>query len=104
MPKDRTPSDRQLKVRVKTARGYVMIASDVAHHYAHLQQRRVFPVIDSVSAVLEGYDRVERLASSKAHVVPGHDPLVSSIYPAFSPATQGWIVRLDQQPLPLPAI
>lgn len=90
-------------VRVKTARGHVMIASDVAHHYAHLQQRRVFPVIDSVSAVLEGYNRVERLATSKSHVVPGHDPLVASIYPAFSPATEGWIVRLDQQPLPLPA-
>jgi glyoxylase-like metal-dependent hydrolase (beta-lactamase superfamily II) len=89
-------------VRVKTARGYVMIASDVAHLYAHLQQRRVFPVIDSMAAVLEGYDKVERLASSTAHVVPGHDPLVASLYPAFSPATQDWIVRLDQPPLPFP--
>lgn len=86
-------------VRVKTQRGYIVIASDVAHHYAHLRERRIFPVLDSVSAVLEGYDRVERLADSKNHVVPGHDPLVASIYPAFSPETEGWIVRLDKDPI-----
>ncbi len=77
-----------------------MIASDVAHHYAHLNQRRVFPVVDSVADVLEGYDRVRRLATSADHVVPGHDPLVSAIYPAESEATEGWIVRLDRDPNP----
>ncbi|WP_308217621.1 N-acyl homoserine lactonase family protein [Paenalcaligenes niemegkensis] len=85
-------------VRVKTRRGYVVIASDVAHHYAHLAQRRVFPVLDSVSAVLEGYDRVDRLAESRNHIIPGHDPLVASIYPPYSEATKGWIVRLDEAP------
>lgn len=85
-------------VRVKTVRGYVVIASDVAHHYAHLRQRRIFPVLDSAAAVLEGYDRVERLAESKNHVIPGHDPLVVSLYPAFSPETEGWVVRLDRDP------
>lgn len=89
-------------VRVKTARGHVVIASDVAHHYAHLRQRRVFPVVDSVADVLEGYDKVERLASSPEHVVPGHDPLVSQIYPENAPATGNWIVRLDKPPKPLP--
>lgn len=89
-------------VRVKTARGHVVIASDVAHHYAHLQQRRVFPVVDSVADVLEGYDTVRRLASSFEHVVPGHDPLVATIYPALNAQTQGWIVRLDQAPAILP--
>jgi glyoxylase-like metal-dependent hydrolase (beta-lactamase superfamily II) len=87
-------------VRVKTARGHVVIASDVAHHYAHLNQRRVFPVVDSVADVLEGYNRVRRLATSADHVVPGHDPLVSAIYPAESEATEGWIVRLDRDPNP----
>ena len=90
-------------VRVKTARGQVVIASDVAHHYAHLQQRRVFPIVDSVADVLEGYDTVERLATSFEHVVPGHDPLVASIYPSLDERTKGWIVRLDQAPSPLPA-
>jgi len=88
-------------VRVKTARGSVVIASDVAHHYAHLEQRRVFPVVDSVADVLEGYGKVERLATSKNHIVPGHDPLVAAIYPPLSSDTREWIVRLDQTPLPL---
>ncbi|MDF3010242.1 MAG: beta-lactamase protein [Burkholderiales bacterium] len=30
-------------LRVKTGRGFVCLASDAAHHYAHLETRRVFP-------------------------------------------------------------
>lgn len=90
-------------VRVKTKRGYVVIASDVAHHYAHLEQGRVFPVVDSVADVLEGYRRVRTLASSNDHVVPGHDPLVAEIYPQQSQALGQWIVRLDEAPRPMPA-
>ena len=87
-------------VRVKTRRGWVVLASDVAHFYAHLDQRRPYPVIDSVPAMLEGFDTVERLASSRDHVVPGHDPIVPAIYPAARPGTEGWAVRLDADPKP----
>lgn len=91
-------------VRVKTQRGYVVIASDTTHHYAHIQGRRVFPSVDSVSDVLLGYDRLMALGGgSLAHIVPGHDPLVSSLYPAFSDATGDWIVRLDAEPGAIPA-
>jgi glyoxylase-like metal-dependent hydrolase (beta-lactamase superfamily II) len=89
-------------VRVKTRRGYVVLAADAAHFYAHLQQRRVFPTVYNVGDVLEGYDKVEALASSKQHVVPGHDPLVLGIYPPAGHNTQGWVVRLDADPKPLP--
>jgi glyoxylase-like metal-dependent hydrolase (beta-lactamase superfamily II) len=41
-------------VRVKTRRGYVVLASDVAHFYAHLDQRRPYTVIDSVPLMLRG--------------------------------------------------
>lgn len=87
-------------VCVKTRRGYVVLASDVAHFYAHLDQRRPYVVIDSVPAMLEGFDKVERLASSRDHVVPGHDPLVGAIYPPARPNTEGWAVRLDADPKP----
>ena len=40
----------------------------------------------------------DRLASSKAHVIPGHDPLVLERYPAASKSTAGWIARLDLEP------
>jgi glyoxylase-like metal-dependent hydrolase (beta-lactamase superfamily II) len=89
-------------VRVKTRRGYVMLASDGAHHYEHLRSRRVFPVVDSVSDVLEGYDTIERLATSPSHVIPGHDPLVASLFPPAAPNLAEWIVRLDVEPTRMP--
>lgn len=85
-------------VRVKTRRGWVMLASDAAHFYAHFEQRRVFPVLHSVADVLEGYDKVEALASSRRHVIPGHDPLVLDIYPPARPNMEGWAARLDADP------
>jgi glyoxylase-like metal-dependent hydrolase (beta-lactamase superfamily II) len=87
-------------VRVNTRRGWVVLASDVVHFYAHLDQRRPYVVIDSLPAMLEGFDTVDRLATSRDHVVPGHDPLVTSLYPAARPGTEGWAVRLDADPRP----
>jgi glyoxylase-like metal-dependent hydrolase (beta-lactamase superfamily II) len=90
-------------IRVQTARGPVVLASDTAHHYAHLSQRRVFPTVDSVADVLAGYDRLERLAPNIDHIIPGHDPLVAQLYPSLTGATAGWISRLDATPKPFPA-
>lgn len=85
-------------VRVKTRRGHVVIASDAAHFYRHLDERRVFPTVHSLEGVLEGYDTVERLATSKDHIVPGHDPLVLALYPAATPGLEAIAARLDLEP------
>ncbi len=85
-------------VRVQTKRGYVVLASDATHFYAHIESRRVFRVLYNQGDMLEGYNTLERLASSKQHVIPGHDPLVLTRYPAVSKATEGWAVRLDADP------
>jgi glyoxylase-like metal-dependent hydrolase (beta-lactamase superfamily II) len=85
-------------VRVSTKRGWVVLASDASHFYAHMDTGRVFPILDSLPAVVRGYDLIRELASSRAHVVPGHDPLVIDRYPAASPMTAGWIARLDVEP------
>ncbi|GGH61824.1 MBL fold metallo-hydrolase [Frigidibacter albus] len=90
-------------LRVETRRGPVVLASDTAHHFAHLRQRRVFPTVDSVADVFAGYDRLEALAPGLDYIVPGHDPLVTRLYPPHSSATAGWISRLDAAPQPLPA-
>ncbi len=90
-------------LRVQTERGPVVIASDTAHHYAHIQRRKIFPTVDRVADVYAGYDRLERLAPGLSHIVPGHDPLVTSLYPAPSTALTGWIARLDLTPSPIPA-
>jgi glyoxylase-like metal-dependent hydrolase (beta-lactamase superfamily II) len=85
-------------VRVKTRRGHVVIASDASHLYAHVEQERVFPITFDVGAVLEGYERIKKLASSMAHIVPGHDPLVIERYPPARPELEDWVVRLDAEP------
>jgi len=86
-------------VRVKTRRGYVVLASDAAHLYAHIEQGRVFPVVYSVGDVLEGYETVRKLATSASHIVPGHDPLVLKRYVSGRPGLDNWIVRLDADPV-----
>jgi len=45
-----------------------------------------------------GHDKLERLAESPRHVVPGHDPLVLKRYPAPKAALEGVAVRLDVAP------
>lgn len=89
-------------VRVKTKRGYVMVASDASHFYEHIGQNRVFPVVENVGDMLEGYKTVRRLATSPKHIIPGHDPLVGTIYPAAKPGMEGWIMRLDVDPTKSP--
>ncbi len=85
-------------VRVRTRRGWVVLASDASHFYAHIEQRRAFPVLYNLHGVLAGYDIIRGLAASADHIVPGHDPLVMDRYPAARSGTAGWIVRLDADP------
>jgi hypothetical protein len=85
-------------VRVKTRRGYVVLAADATHLYRHMDEGRIFPTTYNVAEVLEGYDTLRKLATSRDHVVPGHDPLVLARYPAAKPGLEGWIVRLDAEP------
>jgi glyoxylase-like metal-dependent hydrolase (beta-lactamase superfamily II) len=85
-------------VRVNTRRGHVVLAADAAHLYAHLESGRIFPITYNVAEVVEGYETLRKLATSRAHVVPGHDPQVLARYPAAKPGLEGWIVRLDAEP------
>ena len=85
-------------VRVETERGPVVLASDSTHFYAHFEHNRVFPIVYNIADMLEGYATLRRLAASPSHIIPGHDPLVLARYPAANSATEGWIVRLDQEP------
>ena len=85
-------------VRVKTKRGTVVIASDCCHLYSHIDEGRVFPITYSVGDTLEGYRTLQKLASSRHHIVPGHDPEVLKIYPAVKSGLENWIVRLDVEP------
>ena len=82
-------------VRVRTRRGWVVLASDSSHFYAHMEQDRAFPILYSLADMLEGYNTLRKLATSRQHIIPGHDPLVLERYPAPSRDLEGIVVRLD---------
>src|SRR5579871_871737 len=69
-------------VRVRTKRGWVVVASDATHYYGNFEDSRPFPVVYDVGETLEGYNEMRKLASSISHIVPGHDPLVLQRYPS----------------------
>jgi glyoxylase-like metal-dependent hydrolase (beta-lactamase superfamily II) len=85
-------------VSVETARGQVVLASDVTHFYANMEQGRPFSTAFHVGEMLEGFDRLRAVATSEAHIIPGHDPLVMARYPASRAGLEGIAVRLDVPP------
>jgi glyoxylase-like metal-dependent hydrolase (beta-lactamase superfamily II) len=87
-------------VRVRTARGWVVLASDAAHFYENMEKRSPFPIVYSVSEMIDGYRTMLDLADSARHLIPGHDPLVMAHYPAPEKALEGVIARLDVDAAP----
>jgi len=85
-------------VKVMTARGSVVLASDASHFYANFEDNAPFPIVYNVADMLKGFDTIRRLASTVDHIVPGHDPLVMVRYPGAKNPGIGQIVRLDQNP------
>jgi len=84
--------------RVYTKRGWVVVASDAAHFYEGWRCCRPLPLVFHVGDMVRGFERIRELADSDDHVVPGHDALVTRIYPAVSPQLEGIAVRLDEPP------
>lgn len=85
-------------VRVHTARGWVVLASDTSHFYENMQAQRPFPTLFHIGDMLEGFKTLRRLADSPEHIIPGHDPKVMALYPPASAALAGSVVRLDLAP------
>ncbi|MFM9371521.1 N-acyl homoserine lactonase family protein [Streptomyces sp. Da 82-17] len=76
-------------VQVPTARGWVVLASDATHLWANIRLRSPFPILDHLTPMLEGYDRIEALADGDDHIIPGHDPQVALRFPQL-PGSPGW--------------
>lgn len=83
-------------VRVRTWRGWVVLASDAAVLYEGRETGRPFPAAFHVGQELQGYEALRRLASSPAHIIPGHDVAVMERYPA---ALEDVAWRVDLPPL-----
>ncbi|MEX0696991.1 MAG: N-acyl homoserine lactonase family protein [Dongiaceae bacterium] len=68
-------------VRVPTARGWVVLASDATHFWHNIRKRSPFVVLHNLEKVLDGYDLCEALADGPDHIIPGHDPEVLRRFP-----------------------
>ena len=88
-------------VRLWTRRGWLVLASDASHYFANMRDSRPFPVVASVTEMVDGWDRLTELADSADAIIPGHDPLVLERFPPPAPGVEG-IARLDVPPLAAP--
>ncbi len=87
-------SDGLQVVRVETARGPVVLASDAAHYYGNIQRRSPFPIVYNVGDMVQGWETVERLAGHPDRFIPGHDPIVCDIYPRASDKVDAFALHL----------
>lgn len=83
-------------VRVRTEAGWLVLASDASHFYDNFMLGKPFPLVVDIEAMLNGFGTLDRLASSRRLIVPGHDPLVTKIFPQDG---LGHVFRLDHGPV-----
>jgi glyoxylase-like metal-dependent hydrolase (beta-lactamase superfamily II) len=81
-------------VRVRTAAGWLCLASDAAHYYENFLARKPFPIVVDLQDMLDGFETLHKLASAPELIVPGHDPLVRAMFPVEASG----LIRLDQGP------
>jgi glyoxylase-like metal-dependent hydrolase (beta-lactamase superfamily II) len=82
-------------VRVETAAGAAVLASDASHFYENIHTDRPFSIIESVPGALDAFARVRELASDPELIIPGHDPEVLTRFPPAGPdELSGHVVRI----------
>ncbi len=82
-------------VRVHTAHGPLVLASDASHFYENFEARKPFVIVADVEKMLRGFDRLRELAGTDGRIVPGHDPLVLTRFPQAFAGAAAEIRRLD---------
>ena len=83
-------------VSVNTRRGRVVLAADAAHYYANITRGNPFPIVADVPENCESHERLFRLAGSLDRLIPGHDPLMTQLFPAHP--DDPMIVELSRAP------
>lgn len=83
-------------VRVRTESGWLCLASDAAHYYENVMDFKPFPIVVDLQDMLDGFHKLHKLASSDDLIIPGHDPLVRTLFPQSGP---DHVYRLDKGPI-----
>ncbi|MDJ0394481.1 N-acyl homoserine lactonase family protein [Rhodococcus sp. G-MC3] len=64
-------------VRILTAQGFVVVASDASHFYENIETDSPFAILHDLPGMYGAFDRINELADGPHLVVPGHDPEVA---------------------------
>jgi glyoxylase-like metal-dependent hydrolase (beta-lactamase superfamily II) len=89
-------------VRVNTARGPVLLASDSTHYFANILNMKPFVLTIDTSATIDSYHRILKLAGGINRLVPGHDPKVRGLYPVHE-VNGIELLALHEEPNPISA-
>ncbi|MFG2007132.1 N-acyl homoserine lactonase family protein [Spirillospora sp. NPDC048911] len=85
-------------VRVRTARGHLVLASDASHFYENVEEDRPFAILHSMTGMYGAFDRIKELADGPGLIVPGHDPEVRRRFPRL-PGPLGDRVSVLHEPV-----
>jgi glyoxylase-like metal-dependent hydrolase (beta-lactamase superfamily II) len=81
-------------VRVRTDRGWVVLASDATHYRENLEADRPFAIVHTLPLMYDAFDRLQELAGPDDIILPGHDPAVLEQFPCRAPECGGSIVTV----------
>lgn len=88
-------SPGQMAVMVERPDGPILLSSDVVHYYEELERDRPFAVMSSLLDMYRSFAAIrERLETSGAVLVPGHDPEVMRRFPLIDREDRGFAVRI----------
>ncbi len=91
----------QTALFVETTNGRLLLASDAVHYYVEFRDELPFAAFNDMKAMLASLRRVKALVGGDMdRMIPGHDPLVSTRYPAETTLADGTAaaIRLDLPP------
>ena len=89
-------SDGLQVVRVETARGPVVLASDASHYYANMHRRSPFPIVYNLGDMAIGWETSSALPAIRTGLFPG--TIRSSARSIRAPATRSTRLALHLPP------
>ena len=78
-------------MRVETAEGPIVLASDASHFYGNVEEDRPYGAVHHLDRMYAAFDTLHELAGENGVIVPGHDPAVPSRH---EPLGDDRIIRL----------
>src|SRR3546814_11701689 len=79
----------QMALSVWTERGWVVLASDAIHLYEEGEKERPFAIFHDLQVMIEGYRKLNALATSPKHLLAGTDTLGTQRVQAAAPDQRG---------------